>query len=257
MCTPKGTRAALLALVAGNCLYATVIGTPKSEFCQIYSLSSNGNVSIQNLYGDVHITAWDRDEVLVQAFKKSRDPKQLDDAQIVVAGGGSQLSIRTLYAGSNAERPASVEYRITVPRNANLENVKLINGGLAISGVAGSIKASSVNGSIRAENLEGQADLSTVNGQLDAGFSHIGRDHLISLSSVNGPIRLSIPATAGAILTARNLSGGIETDFGRGFRSTAGHRLNTMLNRGGARIHLRNVNGGITIRAGAILHPVS
>ena len=53
---------------------------------------------------------------------------------------------------------------------ANLENVKLINGGLSISGVAGPVKASSVNGSIRAEKLEGQAELSTVNGRLEAGF---------------------------------------------------------------------------------------
>jgi DUF4097 and DUF4098 domain-containing protein YvlB len=106
-----------------------------------------------------------------------------------------------------------------------------------------------VNGSIRAEKLEGQADLSTVNGELDAEFEHVDKSHSISLSSVNGPIRLSIPSGTAAQLVAHNLSGGIESDFGRVWRASSGHRLRTTMNRGGAQIHLNNVNGGISIRS--------
>ncbi|HLK69408.1 MAG TPA: hypothetical protein VKU19_38520 [Bryobacteraceae bacterium] len=245
----SGTFALLLALTAGNGAYASIVGTPKAEFQQTYALSPNGHVVIQNLYGDVRITAWDRDEVLVQAIKKSRDPKQLDDARIVVDSSSDLVSIHTQYAGADAQHPASVEYRITVPRNATLENVKLVNGGLSISGIEGSIKASSINGSIRAERLGGQADLSTINGILEADFNRVSRANSISLSSVNGPIKLSIPSGTGAQLFAHNLSGGIDSDFGHVFRATGGHRLRTTLNRGGAQIHVNNVNGGISIRS--------
>jgi len=245
----KGIWVAVLALAACNCIHAMAIGALRADFRRIYALDPNGSVNIQNLYGDVSITAWDRDEVLVEAVKKSSDPKRLDDAQIVVDSSGRELSIRTQYVGAGGDRPASVEYRIMVPRTANLENVKLINGGLAISGVAGSIHASSVNGSIHAEHLEGQAELSTINGQLDAGFNRVGSNSAIMLRSVNGPIRLWIPPGADAVLSARNLSGGIQTQFGRGFRSASGHRLRTTINRGGARIHVDNTNGGIVIRA--------
>jgi len=236
-------------LLAGSGLHATIIGTPSAEFRQTYSLNSNGRVVIQNLYGDVRITTWERDEVLVQAIKRSRDPRQLKDAKIVVDSSSDLVSIRTLYAGTDAERPASVEFRITVPRTANLENVKLINGGLSISGVAGSVKASAVNGSIKVERLEGQTELSTVNGQLEAEFDRVSRSNSISLTSVNGPIKLSIPAGAGAQLIAHNLSGGIDSDFGHVWRASSGHRLRTVVNRGGAQIHLNNVNGGISIRS--------
>src|SRR6266404_370001 len=133
----SGTWASLLALMAGNCLYAIIIGRPKAEFRETYSLNPNGRVVIQNLYGDVRITAWDRDQVLVEAIKKSRDPKRLDDARIVVASSYDSLTIATQYAGVDAEHPASVEYRIMVPRNANLENIRLINVGLSISGLTG------------------------------------------------------------------------------------------------------------------------
>src|SRR5689334_3991656 len=173
----RRTCGLVLALSAGMNLYANRIGTPTTEFRQVYALNPNGRVLIHNLYGDVHITAWDRDQVLVQAVKKSSDPRRLEDAKIVVDSSSDVVSIRTQYAGADAERPASVEYRIVVPRTANLENVKLINGGLSISGIAGPVKASSVNGSIRAEKLEGEAELSTVNGRLEAGFDKVSRTH--------------------------------------------------------------------------------
>src|ERR1017187_108944 len=244
----RGTTVLLLALGAGD-LNATVIGTPRAEFYARYALAPNGRVAIQNLYGDVQITAWDRDEVLVQATKHSTDAGRLNDAQIVVDTSSGMVSIRTQYTGGDGEHPASVEYHIMVPRGANLENVKLVNGGLSLSGMRGPVKASSVNGSIKAERMEGQVDLSTVNGFLDAGFQRISRCKPISLSSVNGPIKISLPSGAGANVSAQNLSGGIDADFGRAWRAPCGHRLEAALNGGGTQIRVQNVNGGISIHA--------
>jgi putative adhesin len=245
----KATWGIVLALSACTNVFANRIGTSKPEFRQAYMLNPNGRVVIQNLYGDVEITAWDRDQVLVQAFKRSSDARRLEDAHVVVDSSSSLVSIRTQYAGADAEHPASVDYRIMVPRTANLENIRLINGGLSITGVAGPVKASSVNGSIRVERLEGETDLSTINGRLDAGFERVSRGNQIHLSSVNGAIQLSIPSCAGASLDAKNLSGGIESAFGRPWRGSDGHRLKALVNHGGAQIHLHNVNGGISIRA--------
>jgi DUF4097 and DUF4098 domain-containing protein YvlB len=228
---------------------ASIIGTSRAEFRASYSLVPNGRVVVQNLYGDVEIIAWDRDEVLVEAVKHSADPRRLNDAQIVVDSSYGMVSIHTLYTGSDAEHPASVEYHIMVPRGANLENVKLINGGLSLSGMAGPVKASSVNGSIKAEKMAGQTELSTINGQLDADFRQVSRCHSISLTSVNGPIRLSLPSGAGANVSAQNLSGGIDADFGRAWRAPGGHRLDAAVNGGGAQIRLHNVNGGISIHS--------
>jgi DUF4097 and DUF4098 domain-containing protein YvlB len=244
----RGTCTVLLALSAGS-LNATVIGAPRAEFRASYSLVSNGRVVIQNLYGDVKITAWDRDEVLVEATKTSTDARHLDDARIVVDSTSGLVSIRTQYTGSEAESPAAVEYRIMVPRNANLENVKLVNGGLSISGVTGLVKASSVNGNITVDKLEGEADLSTINGHVEAGFNRISRCKPITLSSVNGPIHLSLPSGASATVSAQNRSGGIDADFGRSWRAPSGHRLDAALNGGGALIRLHNVNGGISIHS--------
>jgi len=245
----RGTAAVLLALSAGM-VNATVIGTPRADFRAIYSLNPTGRVNLQNVYGDVEITAWDRDEVLVQATKHSTDPRRLNDAQIVVDSSSELVSIHTAYVGADAEHPASVEYHIMVPRHANLENVRLTNGVLSISGVAGPVKASSINGNIKADKLEGQAELSTVNGRLDADFQKLNNCHPISLKTVNGPIRLVLPAGVGASVTALNRSGGIDSDFGRSWKSPLGYRLDASVNGGGVAIKLQNTNGGITVQSG-------
>jgi len=243
----------LLALVAGNTLSANVVRAPQNEFRRLYALNPHGRVVIQNLYGNVTVTAWDRDAVLVEAVKHSTDPKRLEDARIIVQPTADLLSISTEYAGADAAHPASVEYRITVPRGANLENVKLINGGLSLTGLAGPVKASAVNGSIRALGLGGQVDLSTINGRLEANFQHLSRANPISLSSVNGPILLSIPCGRGVSLVAHNLSGGIASDLGVAARNATGHRL--VVKGSGTQIRLRNVNGRISIHSSE--HPAT
>jgi hypothetical protein len=187
--------------------------------------------------------------VQVRAIKHSADPRRLNDAQVVVDSSSGLVSIHTQYSGADAEHPASVEYHIMVPRGANLENVKLINGGLSLSGMSGPVKASSVNGSIKAEKMSGQTELSTINGHVDAGFQRVSKCHSISLTTVNGPISLSLPSGAGANVSAQNLSGGIDADFGRAWRAPGGHRLDAAVNGGGAQIRLHNVNGGISIHS--------
>jgi hypothetical protein len=239
--------AVLLAAMVGNTLSASVIRPPQAEFRHLYALHSNGRVVIENVYGDVSITAWDRDLVLVEAITRASDPKRLDDAHIVVEPTADLLSIRTQYAGSDGQQPASVDYRITVPRGANLQEVKLTNGGLSLSGLAGSVKASAINGSITALKLRGPADLSTVNGGVVASFQSVSRAKPITLASVNGPIRLTIPSAAGPAVVASNLSGGIASDVGRVFRTGRGDRL--VVKGAGVQIHLRNVNGGISIHS--------
>jgi len=247
--TLKGASRLLLpVLAAGSLLYANVIPSERLSFHRTYSLPPNGHVIIQNLYGDVSILAWDRDEVLVEATKRSSDPHRLDEAQVVVEPSSTGLSIRTQYSSADTAHPASVEYRITVPRSATLDQVKLINGGLWISGLSGAITASAVNGSIRAEKLGGFADLSTINGRLYAEFNRVTATNHISLRSINGPISLSIPSGSGATVNARNQSGGIQSDFGKAIRGDTGLELHARINKGGADIRVHNVNGGISIR---------
>lgn len=237
----------LAAVAAANTLPASVISRPEGAFRHLYALHSDARVTIQNLYGNVSITAWDRDAVLVEAVKHATDPRHLDDARIVVEPSADSLSIRTQYAGSDAEHPTSVEFRIVVPRRIHLDSVALTNGQLSLSGLAGPVKASAVNGDIHALKMGGQTELSTVNGRVEANFNRTNPANSISLSSINGAIDLTIPSGSAASLEAQNRSGGIASDIGHACRTEGGHRLT--VKGSGPHIRVHNVNGGISIRS--------
>src|ERR1051325_11800144 len=122
----------------------------RDEFHQTYAFDAHGRVALENINGDVHITAWDRNEVQVDAAKRASSQERLDDARIVVHAARGSIVIKTHYPGQgNSEHPAIVDYTVKVPRMACLDQVKLVNGTLEISGMKGEVRASSVSGAIR------------------------------------------------------------------------------------------------------------
>jgi DUF4097 and DUF4098 domain-containing protein YvlB len=222
------------------------------EFHQTYPLTANGRIELENINGAVHITAWDENQVKVDAIKRARDKEELDDAEIRVDAHDDSISIATRYREQNDwgmhRNPASVEYTLSVPRNARLDEIKLINGALDISEVAGEVRASSINGRLTARGLAGAARLSTINSRLDADFSRLGAER-IELSSVNGGIELTLPSDAKASIEASTVHGGINNDFGLHTNNHhwVGHDLRGELGGGGTEISLHNVNGRIDI----------
>jgi DUF4097 and DUF4098 domain-containing protein YvlB len=225
------------------------------EFHQTYSLGSGGSVELDNINGPVHISVWDQNEVKVDAVKYAGTKERLDEARIEIDSHPDHLSIRTKYPDhdhtfnwGSKNNPAGVEYTLTVPRSARLDEIKLINGSLDITGTRGEVHASCINGKLEAHNLSGRADLSTINGHLDATFDDLSGSS-IKLSSVNGSVGLTIPSDSKAEIEASTVSGGIENDFGlRVNRHMVGHDLRGELGNGGPHIRISNVNGRIEIR---------
>ncbi|HWY19632.1 MAG TPA: DUF4097 family beta strand repeat-containing protein [Candidatus Acidoferrum sp.] len=237
------------------------------EFHQTYAITPDGRVELDNINGAVHISTWDRSEVKVDAVKYAGTKDRLDDARIEVDAGKDYLSIRTKYRDhdlnfnwGSRNNPAGVEYTLTVPRTVRLDEIKLINGSLDITGVTGEVRASCINGRLEAHNLSGRAELSTINGHLDARFDQLSAKS-VELNSVNGSVELTIPSDSKAEIEASTVSGGIDNDFGLhvNHHRFVGHDLRGELGNGGPRIKLANVNGRIEIRHasdGRALSPV-
>ncbi|HTR65537.1 MAG TPA: hypothetical protein VMH85_07175 [Terriglobales bacterium] len=234
-------------------------GKLTEEFHQTYSLTPNGRLELQNINGPVHITAWDRNEVKLDAVKSANSKERLDEAKIQVDAATDRISIRTEYPHHDRtfnndgwDNPASVEYTLTVPRGVSLDEVNLINGELDLTGLTGEVQASCINGTLNAQGLAGRVKLSTINGRLQAQFEKLGSSP-VELSSVNGGLSLTLPSDAKAELEASTVHGGISNDFGLRVDNHRwiGHDLRGELGGGGTRIHLDNVNGRIEIRHAA------
>jgi DUF4097 and DUF4098 domain-containing protein YvlB len=244
----------VLALGSGA-IAADHRGSLTEEFHQTYPLTAQGRVELDNINGPVHISTWDRNEVKVDAIKSADVKERLDEAKIEVDSGADHISIRTKYPGENHtfnwgshNNPASVEYTLTVPESARLDEIKLINGELDITGARGEVHASCINGKLEAKNLSGRADLSTINGRLEVRFDKLAGSE-IELKSVNGSVDLTIPSDSKAEIEASTVSGGIDNDFGLHVnnRHYVGHDLRGELGNGGTRIKLENVNGRVEV----------
>lgn len=253
-----GLLSALLILgVLGHASDRQNEGSVTEELHKTYPLASNGRIDLENLNGPVSIKTWDRNDVQIDAIKRASSKELLDEAQIQIESRPNSLSIRTRYPDRNHlngrsrvhNDPASVDYSLTIPRNASLDKIDLINGDLTIQGVAGEVRASCINGHMLAQDLGGHAQLSTVNGALDATFTRLGNDGL-ELSSVNGSLRVTIPSDAQAQVSASTMSGSISNDFGmRGAKHAfVGQNMHAQLGSGSVPIKLANVNGSIEIR---------
>jgi len=232
--------------------------TYTEEFHHSYPLPANGRVDLSNINGSVRITGWDKNEVKVDAVKYAGTKERLDEAKIRIDAGSTSVEIRTEYPDHNLtfndddrDNPAGVDYTLTVPRSANLDEIKLINGELAISGVSGEVRASSVNGRVSASDLAGRAKISTVNGRLAAQFASLPNASSMHLSSVNGGLELTLPPDARAEIEASTVSGSISNDFGlRNVKHRyVGQSLHGELGGGGSTIRLSNVNGRIEVRS--------
>lgn len=249
-----GTICALLALTLGAHA-ADHRGSLSEEFHQTYAISAEGRIELDNINGPVHISSWDRNEVKVDAVKYADTKERLDEAKIEINAGKDYVSIDTKYPdhdhnwnwGSH-NNPASVEYTLTVPRTARLDEIKLINGSLDITGMTGEVRASCINGRLEANDLTGRAELSTVNGKLLAKFDQLNGQS-VDLNSVNGSVDLTIPSDSNAEVEANTVSGGIDNDFGLhvNHHNFVGHDLRGELGSGGAQIKVSNVNGHVEI----------
>jgi DUF4097 and DUF4098 domain-containing protein YvlB len=230
-------------------------GAYTEELHQTYALAPDGRIELDNINGPVHISSWDQNDVKVDAVKYADSKERLDEAKIDIDASKDRISIRTRYPdrdntftwGSH-DNPAGVEYTLTVPRTANLDEIKLINGGLDIKGVNGEVRASCINGRLEAHDLSGRAHLSTINGRLEAHFGAL-TGKALELDSVNGSVELTIPSDSMAELEASTVSGGIDNDFGLHVNRHrfVGHDMRGELGNGGTRIKLSDVNGRVAI----------
>jgi DUF4097 and DUF4098 domain-containing protein YvlB len=242
-----------LALTAADSGRAQTRAEVTEEFHQTYPLTSEGRVSLSNINGAVRVVAWNRNEVKVDAVKRAYTPERLREAQIKVDAAPGRVRIETEYPdyrwsdrdGERHENPASVEYTLSVPRGATIDEIDLVNGALAVEGVAGAVRASSVNGRVTANGLTGAVNLSVVNGRLEVSLDRLNESGTVTLSSVNGPLVVTIPSDSNAVVHADTVHGQINNDFNLPVREGeyVGRDLEGRLGQGGTHVRLSNVNG--------------
>ena len=123
------SRSVILAIVAISSITVAAHawpgneqGSEREEFHKVYPLSAQGHVEIANVNGPVHITAWDRPEVKVDAVKSAWSKERLDEAKIEVEASPDRISIRTEYPGHDHTFNYGGEVNTTTRRAWNIRS---------------------------------------------------------------------------------------------------------------------------------------
>jgi len=248
----------------------TIVKSDETErFEQTYPLNRNGKVSVSNVNGSIMIETWDKPEVKLEWIKNGDSKESLGEVEIKIDARQDSFSVQSNYldwkrpgAGGRVYNRLTVEYRLTVPQNAVLDEIETVNGTVNIKNASNVTKASAVNGEIRATNLRGAATLSTVNGTVEADFDQLQPGSRISLETVNGTVNLTIPSDADATLKADTVNGRISNDFGLPVRKGqyVGRDMYGKIGSGDVQIKLESVNGELSVKRkndGKTLNPAT
>jgi DUF4097 and DUF4098 domain-containing protein YvlB len=144
-----------------------------------------------------------------------------------------------------------VEYTLTVPRSAVIDDVDLVNGNLMIVGVEGGIDAETVNGNIVVRETAGEASLSTVNGGIEIYVDRLASADGVDLETVNGSIDLYLASSVGADIRAESVNGTLANDLGIAVAKGkyVGSSFDGTVGGGGSRVDLDTVNGRISVHS--------
>jgi len=197
------------------------------RFSRKVRLGRDGRVTIQNISGDIVVTAGSGDEVSIEAVKRGRgDQRRLADVRIVVDDRPGRVDVRTEYDRNGFDRNSnvSVDYTVVVPSGAALE-MKSISGSVKVTGVRGAVRAETVSGNVVTADTPNVEAAKTISG--DVTVAGITTDGNLSIGSVSGSVHarnvkargLDLGSVSGDVmltdvtcdrLSAKSVSGGFE-----------------------------------------------
>jgi hypothetical protein len=227
------------------------------------SIPQGQSIEIKGVNGDIRADASGSNEVEVTAEKRARrgDPASVE-VQVVPHAGG--VTICAVYpardgARSNECQPGDggrmnvqnndVTVRFTVRVPAGVAFVgKTVNGEVEATHLNGDVTLSTVNGSA-IFSTTGTGRAKTVNGSIRGEMGRADWTDRLDMSTVNGGITLTLPASLSTDVRASTVNGDIETDFPLTITGKmARRRIEGTIGGGGRLLWLECVNGSITLK---------
>ncbi len=225
------------------------------EVEQSFDVSEQASFRLDNVNGSVEISTWDKAEIHVMATITADDQDDRDNIIIDMQQSSVGVSVETRYKEKSSwghnSNSGKVEYVVTVPRNASLSEIDLVNGSLVINDVKGEVNAELVNGSIKANGLARNGEFSSVNGSIKITYDELSAElDRIDVETVNGSIKVSVPKSLSALVEAETMHGSIKTDFGLVAEKNlfTGRNLSGEVGSGDIKITMESVNGSVKLK---------
>jgi hypothetical protein len=280
-------RAALAGLIAGVVTLAVAQDWSSKSPAGVFTVESNGTVSISNDYGliVVHANPSGANQVLVST-KPHSDKVEVDNRHTA-----TRVDLRTHYLQKAGASDGAVDYDVQVPSSASVVvrtaagtvKVSNINGDISVDSDSGGVDirdgmnshvhVRTVNGPVALTNINnghveitsvnGEVTLTNVNGALVSANTNGAPIHFTGdcngggeyrLATHSGNIDVALAANASVDVTARSVTGSVEDGFQLqpdshpAMALAAGKSFAGHANSGAASVVLRSFSGKITVK---------
>jgi DUF4097 and DUF4098 domain-containing protein YvlB len=162
------------------------------RFSRKVKIGRDGRFSLNNIAGEIIVSAGSGDEVSIEAVKRTRgDKSELANVQIAIDDRAGRVDVRTEHEQNRRDRNGrsdhvSVDYTVTVPASVSVD-LHSVSGTVKVSGVHGSLRAETVSGDVTIIDAPRLEAAKTVSG--DVMLTGVTADGDLSAGSVSGNVR--------------------------------------------------------------------
>src|SRR5262245_53969824 len=163
--TMKQVQTRLAIFSALVCLLLS-LNVAAQDFRKTYEVGQGGSIRVRNVSGDVTVTGYEGETVLVLGFKEGRDR---DLVSVEDNSQGNNVDVRARYP-QNCDCNASIRFEVKVPRGSyKFDAISSTSGDVEVTGVSGDLRAKSVSGNVTVKGVTGAAVARSVSGNRHVG----------------------------------------------------------------------------------------
>ena len=230
-------------------VFALAAAASAQDFQKSYRIGAGGQVRIGNVSGDVIVTGYDGDAIVVRGIKKGRDREMVE---VEDRSGSANVDIGVRYP-KHCNCDASIRFEVQVPRSVNFDfdQISSVSGDVKVTGVIGKLKASAVSGDVHITDVTGSVSASAVSGDVKVEINRLDGSEDMKFSTVSGDVNVLLPSSLDADVDMSSFSGSIHTDFGIEVKSERYGSRNwarARLGEASRRLKMSTVSGDLSLR---------
>lgn len=214
--------------------------------------------------GNMKIEGYNGNELIIQTSAKLEAPPERAKGlrpiyNSAVDNTGLGLSVTPENGVIRIEKASrhDIPYTIRVPSKAAIlyEQANWGKSDVTVQNMDGDLEVRTTNGDITLLNVTGPVVANTTNGEVKVVYSSLNQSKPTAISTINGVIDVTLPASTKATFKLSSINGEMYTDFDLGLakkegmtRMGGGHLINGTTNGGGVDLQLKTISSDIFIR---------
>jgi hypothetical protein len=214
--------------IAGLVLLSLIIGTTSfgqngaTEQLSV-PLSNPGkpySLKVQLVTGSIKVVSYEGKEILISVTPRNGEEERPEANETgmkrISSSGGYEVTAKeadntvTIHTGNPVR---ALDLNIKVPQDVKLKIGTVNDGTIIVENLRGEIEATNVNDLISLTNISGSVVANTINGDVTVSFTSVDPKAPMAFSTLNGDIKVTLPADTKANLKVKSDNGDVYSDF--------------------------------------------